>query len=59
MGESSELFVNCLEAIIASCLPADDPKETTEAPITPKAHSLSVSLNSLSMNSPTEKGKYH
>lgn len=46
MGESSELFVNCLEAMV-ECLPVDE-----TAP--PRAHHLSSSLSSIS--SPTEKG---
>lgn len=52
MGESSELFVNCLEAMVETCLPADD----ADAPAS-KPCNLSSSLSSLTLGSPTDKGK--
>lgn len=56
MGESSELFVNCLEAMVETCLPMED---SVGSHITPKLHNLSCSLSSLTLNSPTDKGKMH
>lgn len=53
MGESSELFVNCLEAMVETCLPVED-AAGTNAP--PRVHNLSCSLSSLTLNSPTDKG---
>lgn len=53
MGESSELFVNCLEAMVETCLPVEDAAGAT-AP--PRVHNLSCSLSSLTLNSPTDKG---
>lgn len=53
MGESSELFVNCLEAMVETCLPIEDSAGTH---ITPRTHNLSCSLSSLTLNSPTDKG---
>lgn len=53
MGESSELFVNCLEAMVETCLPVEDAAGTA-AP--PRVHNLSCSLSSLTLNSPTDKG---
>lgn len=55
MGESSELFVNCLEAMVETCLPVEDAAGTT-AP--PRVHNLSCSLSSLTLNSPTDKGTF-
>lgn len=54
MGESSELFVNCLEAMVETCLPVE---ETTTVPPSPKPYHLSSSLSSLTLGSPTDKGK--
>lgn len=54
MGESSELFVNCLEAMVETCLPIED---STGTHVTPRTHNLSCSLSSLTLNSPTDKGK--
>lgn len=54
MGESSELFVNCLEAMVETCLPME---ENNSNHATPKPHKLSCSLSSLTLNSPTDKGK--
>lgn len=56
MGESSELFVNCLEAMVETCLPIEDPPGTH---VTPRTHNLSCSLSSLTLNSPTDKGNYY
>lgn len=53
MGESSELFVNCLEAMVETCLPME---ETNSTHVSPKPHNLSCSLSSLTLNSPTDKG---
>lgn len=54
MGECSELFVNCLEAMVAICLPGDD----QQTPIVPlvRPYNLSSSLSSLTLGSPTDKG---
>lgn len=54
MGESSELFVNCLEAMVETCLPVEESNSSNPPP---KAHNLSCSLSSLTLNSPTDKGK--
>lgn len=54
MGESSELFVNCLEAMVETCLPVED---ATGAHVIPRTHNLSCSLSSLTLNSPTDKGR--
>lgn len=51
MGESSELFVNCLEAMVETCLPIE---ETAVPP--PRPYHLSSSLSSLTLGSPTDKG---
>lgn len=56
MGESSELFVNCLEAMVETCLPIEDSAGGTTAP--PRTHNLSCSLSSLTLNSPTDKGDF-
>lgn len=53
MGESSELFVNCLEAMVETCLPIED---STGTHVVPRTHNLSCSLSSLTLNSPTDKG---
>lgn len=53
MGESSELFVNCLEAMVETCLPVE---ETAVVPPSPKPYHLSSSLSSLTLGSPTDKG---
>lgn len=62
MAESSELFVNCLEAMVVTCLPADDFEaengEMTQYPSMLSVSStmnLSSSLSSLTLGSPTEK----
>ncbi|XP_012162697.1 neurofibromin isoform X2 [Ceratitis capitata] len=52
MGESSELFVNCLEAMVETCLPGD---ETTPVPPSPRPYNLSSSLSSLTLGSPIDK----
>lgn len=54
MGESSELFVNCLEAMVETCLPGD---ESAPVPPSPRPYNLSSSLSSLTLGSPTDKGK--
>lgn len=53
MGESSELFVNCLEAMVETCLPGD---ESAPVPPSPRPYNLSSSLSSLTLGSPTDKG---
>lgn len=55
MGESSELFVNCLEAMVETCLPGD---ESAPVPPSPRPYNLSSSLSSLTLGSPTDKGMY-
>lgn len=55
MGESSELFVNCLEAMVETCLPIED---STGTHVIPRTHNLSCSLSSLTLNSPTDKGNF-
>ncbi|XP_053692656.1 neurofibromin isoform X2 [Sabethes cyaneus] len=53
MVESSELFVNCLEAMVETCLPME---ENTPMPPSPRPYNLSSSLSSLTLGSPTDKG---
>ncbi|GAB0093775.1 neurofibromin [Sergentomyia squamirostris] len=52
MGESSELFVNCLEAMVETCLPVE---ENTPTIPPPRPYNLSSSLSSLTLGSPTDK----
>ncbi|XP_055612148.1 neurofibromin isoform X5 [Uranotaenia lowii] len=52
MVESSELFVNCLEAMVETCLPVE---ENTPMPPSPRPYNLSSSLSSLTLGSPTDK----
>lgn len=60
-AESAELFVNCLEALVETCLPAEE----GEADLAPFPSMLSVSsnmnlsssLSSITMGSPTDKAK--
>lgn len=54
MGESSELFVNCLEAMVETCLPVEEP--SCPVPPSPRPGHLSSSLSSLTIGSPTDKG---
>uniref|UniRef100_A0A1B0CNL3 Uncharacterized protein n=2 Tax=Lutzomyia longipalpis TaxID=7200 RepID=A0A1B0CNL3_LUTLO len=56
MGESSELFVNCLEAMVETCLPVE---ETTPTIPPPRPYNLSSSLSSLTLGSPTDKVHGH
>uniref|UniRef100_A0A2M4A6W8 Putative ras gtpase activating protein rasgap/neurofibromin n=1 Tax=Anopheles triannulatus TaxID=58253 RepID=A0A2M4A6W8_9DIPT len=53
MVESSELFVNFLEAMVETCLPVE---ESTPMPPSPRPYNLSSSLSSLTLGSPTDKG---
>ncbi|XP_022666414.1 neurofibromin-like isoform X2 [Varroa destructor] len=63
--DNAELFVNCLEAMVETCLPADEnePREQTHEPLQHYPSSLSVastlnlssSMSSLTLGSPTEK----
>lgn len=62
MAESSELFVNCLEAMVETCLPIEETEgengELTQYPSMLSVSSnmnLSSSLSSLTLGSPTEK----
>ncbi|CAH1153410.1 unnamed protein product [Phaedon cochleariae] len=60
MAESSELFVNCLEAMVVTCLPTEEPEiENGELTTYPSMLSVSSNMNlsaSLSsLTSPTEK----
>ncbi|XP_058454713.1 neurofibromin isoform X5 [Malaya genurostris] len=52
MVESSELFVNCLEAMVETCLPME---ENSPMPPSPRPYNLSSSLSSLTLGSPTDK----
>ncbi|XP_035778220.1 neurofibromin-like isoform X7 [Anopheles albimanus] len=52
MVESSELFVNFLEAMVETCLPVE---ESTPMPPSPRPYNLSSSLSSLTLGSPTDK----
>lgn len=61
-AESSELFVNCLEAMVETCLPIEESEgENGETPQYPSMLSvssnmnLSASMSSLNLGSPTEK----
>lgn len=61
MADSIELFVNCLEAMVETCLPLEEPeggnKELTQYPSMLSVNSnmnLSASLSSLTLGSPTE-----
>lgn len=59
-AESAELFVNCLEAMVETCLPVEEGE--SEMPQYPSMLSvssnmnLSSSLSSLTLASPTDKG---
>ncbi|CAL8136055.1 unnamed protein product [Orchesella dallaii] len=60
-AESAELFVNCLEAMVETCLPSED-GELEQYPSmlsVSSAVNLSSSLSSLTLGSPTEKGSTH
>lgn len=50
--ESSELFVNCLEAMVETCLPVE---ENQPVPSSPRPYNLTSSLSSLTLGSP-DKG---
>ncbi|XP_035904252.1 neurofibromin isoform X5 [Anopheles stephensi] len=52
MVESSELFVNFLEAMVETCLPME---ESSPIPPSPRPYNLSSSLSSLTLGSPTDK----
>ncbi|XP_046387119.1 neurofibromin isoform X3 [Ischnura elegans] len=60
-AESAELFVNCLEAMVETCLPGGDDVEATElsqylSMLSVSSNmNLSSSLSSLTLGSPTEK----
>ncbi|XP_067128062.1 neurofibromin isoform X2 [Centruroides vittatus] len=58
--DNAELFVNCLEAMVETCLPSDEGEfqELTQYPSTLSVSSvmnLSSSMSSLTLGSPTEK----
>ncbi|RWS09353.1 neurofibromin-like protein, partial [Dinothrombium tinctorium] len=58
--DNAELFVNCLEAMVETCLPADDGdnQELSQYPSTLSVSSvinLSSSMSSLTLGSPTDK----
>lgn len=61
-AESAELFVNCLEAMVETCLPGEEGEtELAQYPSMLSVSSnmnLSSSLSSLTLNSPTDKGNY-
>lgn len=55
--DNAELFVNCLEAMVETCLPADE-GELSQYPSTlsvASAVNLSSSMSSLTLGSPTDK----
>lgn len=54
MVESSDLFVNCLEAMVETCLPIEEKIEAPQSPV-PRAYNLTSSLSSLTLGSP-DKG---
>lgn len=54
MVESSELFVNCLEAMVETCLPVVE--ENQLLPSSPRPYNLTSSLSSLTLGSPPDKG---
>ncbi|XP_072156372.1 neurofibromin isoform X3 [Bemisia tabaci] len=51
-ADSAELFVNCLEALVETCLPGDEPIMTTS---TTAESSVSSSFSSLPLGSPIDK----
>lgn len=60
-AESAELFVNCLEALVETCLPAEE-GESDLAPFPSMLSvssnmNLSSSLSSITLGSPTDKAK--
>jgi neurofibromin 1 len=59
-AESAELFVNCLEAMVETCLPVEEGElELAQYPSMLSVSSnmnLSSSMSSLTLGSPTEKG---
>lgn len=61
-AESAELFVNCLEAMVETCLPVEEGEvELAQYPSMLSVSSnmnLSSSLSSLTLGSPTEKGYF-
>lgn len=58
-AESAELFVNCLEAMVETCLPSEegDLEQYPSMLSVSSAVNLSSSLSSLTLGSPTEKSK--
>ena len=59
-AENVELFVNTLEALVETCLPGDEAEEasTYDSLLSVSSNvKLSSSLTSISLASPTEKGK--
>ncbi|KAF5294854.1 hypothetical protein FQA39_LY00338 [Lamprigera yunnana] len=64
-AESSELFVNCLEAMVETCLPVEEcegengelPQYSSMLSVSSNMN-LSSSLSSLTMGSPTEKDRF-
>lgn len=59
--DGAELFVNCLEAMVETCLPVEEGEQNiAQYPSMLSVSSnmnLSSSLSSLTLGSPTEKGK--
>lgn len=51
MVESSELFVNCLEAMVETCLPVEENPQAPLSPV-PRPYNLTSSLSSLTLGSP-------
>ncbi|XP_035709221.1 neurofibromin isoform X4 [Folsomia candida] len=60
-AESAELFVNCLEAMVETCLPSEDGdlEQYPSMLSVSSAVNLSSSLSSLTLGSPTEKSSIH
>lgn len=60
-AESSELFVNCLEAMVETCLPTEEVEGENEemqqypSMLSVSSNVMSSSLSSLTLGSPTEK----
>jgi neurofibromin 1 len=61
-AENAQLFVNCLEAMVETCLPVEDGEaDLSQYPSMLSVSSnmnLSSSMSSLTLGSPTEKGEY-
>lgn len=59
----AELFVNCLEAMVETCLPVEEGEQNiaqypSMLSVLSSNMNLSSSLSSLTLGSPTEKGAF-